>query len=154
VEYLIVKWLHILSSTILFGTGIGSAFYMLVTSLTRDARPTAHVARWVVTADWVFTTPTVILQPATGLYLMHLAGLQASSDWLRWSLIFYAIAIASWLPVVWLQIRMRDLASHAVAAGAQLPDRYWSCLRWWIALGCVAFMAFVAIFYLMVLKPS
>jgi uncharacterized membrane protein len=153
-EYLIVKWLHILSSTILFGTGIGSAFYLLVTSLTRDAKPTAHVARWVVIADWIFTTPTVFLQPATGLYLMRLAGLQASSGWLRWAWLLYGIAIASWLPVVWLQIQMRDLALHAADAGAQLPERYWACLRWWITLGCIAFVAFLAIFYLMVLKPT
>lgn len=153
-EYLIIKWLHILSSTILFGTGIGSAFYMLVTSLTRDARATAHVARWVVIADWAFTTPTVILQPATGWYLMHLAGLPASSGWLRWSFMLYGIAVASWLPVVWLQIQMRELARHAASAGSELPARYWSRLRWWVALGCIAFVAFVAIFYLMVLKPA
>ena len=150
-EYLIVKWLHVLFSTVLFGTGIGSAFYMLFTSLGRDPRAVAHVARWVVIADWVFTTPTVILQPATGLYLVHLAGLPLSSRWLAWSVVLYAIAIASWLPVVWLQLQMRNLAQ---AAGSELPARYWSCLRWWIALGCIAFVAFVMVFYLMVVKPA
>jgi uncharacterized membrane protein len=150
-EYLIVKWLHVLFSTVLFGTGIGSAFYMLFTSLGRDPRAVAHVARWVVIADWVFTTPTVILQPATGLYLVHLAGLPLSSRWLAWSVVLYAIAIASWLPVVWLQLQMRNLAQ---AAGSELPARYWRCLRWWIALGCIAFVAFVMVFYLMVVKPA
>ena len=85
-EYLIVKWLHILSSTILFGTGIGSAYYMFFSSLSRDANRIAPVVRLVVIADWVFTTPTVILQPATGLYLVHLLGLPLESRWLLWSI--------------------------------------------------------------------
>jgi uncharacterized membrane protein len=151
VEYLIVKWLHVLISTVLFGTGIGSAFYMLITSLDRDPRSVAHVARWVVVADWVFTTPAVILQPATGLYLVHLGGLPLSSQWLAWSLVLYAIAIASWLPVVWLQLRMRDVA---LAASTELPARYWTYLRWWTGLGFVAFFALLTVFYLMVVKPA
>jgi hypothetical protein len=73
-EYVIVKWLHILSSTLLFGTGLGSAFYMFFASRTRDARAIAVVVRYVVVADWAFTTPTMIVQPLTGFYLVHLAG--------------------------------------------------------------------------------
>ena len=150
-EYLIVKWLHVLISTVLFGTGIGSAFYMLFTSLSRQPRTVAHVARWVVIADWVFTTPAVILQPATGLYLVHLAGLPLSSRWIAWSLVLYSIAIASWLPVVWLQLRMRDLA---LAATQELPAKYWRYLRWWVGLGCIACVALLIVFYLMVVKPA
>lgn len=153
-EYLIVKWLHILSSTILFGTGIGSAFYMLLISLTRDVRATAVVTRFVVLADWLFTTPTAILQPLSGLYLIHLAGLPMTSRWIAWSWVLYGIAIACWLPVVWIQVRMRDLARQALAAGNALPAAYWQYMRIWIALGGIAFIAFVAIFYLMVAKPA
>jgi uncharacterized membrane protein len=152
-EYLIVKWLHILSSTFLFGTGIGSAFYMLFVSLSRDARALAVVARYVVIADWVFTTPTIVIQPLTGWYLKRLIGTPWSAGWLSWSIALFLLAGACWLPVVWLQIRMRDAARDAALAGTALPAVYWVYLRWWIALGSVAFVSLVAVFYLMVAKP-
>lgn len=152
-DYLTVKWLHILSSTILFGTGIGSAFYMLTATLSRDARTVAAVSGQVVLADWLFTTPTVVLQPLTGFYLMHLAGMPMSTTWIAWSLGLYALAIACWLPVVWLQIRLKQLAREAAQAGRGLDAQYWRYFRIWFALGVPAFLAFVAVFYLMVFKP-
>ncbi len=153
-EYLIVKWLHILSSTVLFGTGIGSAYYMLFTSLTRDAHAVASVVRLVVIADWVFTTTTIILQPLTGFYLMHLIGYPLSAKWIAWSVVLYLVALAAWLPVVWMQIKMRDLAQQAAGLRTPLPPKYWFYLKWWVALGFVAFFAFVTVFYLMVAKPA
>jgi uncharacterized membrane protein len=152
-EYLIVKWLHILSSTFLFGTGIGSAFYMLFVSLSRDARALAVVARYVVIADWVFTTPAVVMQPLTGWYLKELIGTPLNAKWLAWSIALFLLAGACWLPVVWIQMRMRDTAREAAVTGAPLPDRYWRYLRWWVALGIVAFVSLVVVFYLMVAKP-
>ena len=151
-EYLAVKWLHIISSTLLFGTGIGSAFCMLCTTLTRDTRAVAVGTRIVVIADWLFTTPTAVIQPLTGFYLIHLAGFPMTSHWIRWSLALYAIAIACWLPVVWLQMRMRDVAVEASRGGADLPAAYWFYFRWWAGLGFPAFFAFLAIFWLMVAK--
>lgn len=153
-EYLVVKWLHILSSTILFGTGLGSAFYMFFTSLTRDARVIATVVRYVVIADYAFTTPTIIIQPLTGLYLIHLAGFPLTSTWIVVSVVLYFVAGAAWLPVVWMQIKMRDMAAIAAANGTELPQRYWSFLKGWVALGVVAFAALVVVFYLMVAKPA
>ena len=114
-EYLIVKWLHVLSSTVLFGTGLGSAFYMFFTNRSTDVRAIAIVCRRVVWADWAFTTPTAILQPATGFYLVHLAHMPLESKWIGWSLGLYALAGACWLPVVWMQIRMAAMAERAVA---------------------------------------
>ena len=152
-EYLIAKWLHILSSTLLFGTGLGSAFYMFFASLTRDARAMAVVVRYVVIADWLFTTPTIILQPLTGFYLLHLMGLPVQSKWIAISIGLYLLAGAAWLPVVWMQIRMRDMAAAAAAGDGVIPDLYWRYLRWWVALGVVAFVALVGVFYLMVAKP-
>jgi uncharacterized membrane protein len=153
-EYLIVKWLHILSSTLLFGTGLGSAFYMFFASLTRDARVVATVVRYVVIADYAFTTPTIIIQPVTGLYLIHLAGFPLNSTWIAVSIALYFLAGACWLPVVWMQIKMRDMAMTATANGTELPPRYWAFLKWWVALGIVAFFALVVVFYLMVAKPA
>lgn len=153
-EYMLVKWLHILSSTFLFGTGIGSAFYMLFTSLSRDVRAIAVVSRHVVLADWIFTATTVVIQPVTGLYLVHLAGFPLSSAWIMWSIGLYFVAGACWLPVVWIQLKMRDLAQQAVAEGAEtLPAQYWRYLKTWTTLGIPAFIAMVAIFWLMVAKP-
>jgi uncharacterized membrane protein len=152
-EYVVVKWLHILSSTLLFGTGLGSAFYMFFASRTRDARAIAVVVRYVVIADWAFTTPTILIQPLTGLYLAHLAGFAFASKWIVVSFALYFLAGACWLPVVWMQMQMRDMAQQSAAAGGELSARYWRLLRWWVALGVIAFVALVAVFYLMVAKP-
>jgi uncharacterized membrane protein len=153
-EYLFAKWLHVVSSTILFGTGLGTAFYLLVTSRSGDARVVAGVARRVVLADWLFTTPTAILQPLTGAWLVHLAGFAWTSTWIVASIALYVVAGACWLPVVWLQIRMARLAEEAAREGRPLPPRFRRYRAIWIALGWPAFGAFLAIFWLMVAKPA
>jgi len=152
--YLVVKWLHILSSTLLFGTGIGTAFFLLSTTLSRNVASIATVTRHVVRADWLFTATTAVIQPVTGLWLIHLAGIPLGTRWVAWSLAFYAAAIACWLPVVWLQMRMRDIAQVAAREGAALPREYWLCFRYWTILGFPAFIAFLTIFYLMVFRPT
>lgn len=152
-EYLTVKWLHILSSTFLFGTGIGSAFYMLFTSISGDVRAIAVVSRHVVLADWIFTSTTVVLQPVTGIYLIYLAGYPWHSAWIIWSIGLYLLAGACWLPVVWIQLRMRDMAQVAARDNTALPQQYWRYLKLWTALGIPAFFALVIVFWLMVAKP-
>ena len=153
-EYLLFKWLHVLFSTVLFGTGIGSAFYLLVATLSRDLRFVAGVTRWVVRADWLFTATTAVLQPLSGLWMLHLAQIPLSTPWVRWSLILYAVAIGCWLPVVWLQMRLRDLAAEALAKNQALPRAYWRHFWAWFALGVPALLAFLLIFWLMIAKPS
>ena len=152
--YLTLKWIHILSSVVLVGTGLGSAYYMFFANRSRDLAAQAVVTRLVVQADWWFTTPTVLLQPATGLAMVHLAGFPLSTPWIAASLVLYAVAGLCWLPVVWLQIRMRALAQQAVEAGTPLPPLYWRYARWWEWLGYPAFAAMVVVFYLMVAKPG
>jgi uncharacterized membrane protein len=152
-EYVIVKWLHILSSTFLFGTGIGTAFYMLVANLSRDIRAIAVISRWVVRGDWLFTATSGVVQPLTGFYLIHLAGFPMTSRWIVWSLWLYGLALVCWLPVVWLQIRLRDMANEAAANDTPLPPLYWRYMKTWILLGIPAFFALVIVFYLMVAKP-
>jgi uncharacterized membrane protein len=153
-DYLVVKWLHIVSSTVLFGTGIGSAFYLLFASLQRDARVVAAVAGLVVWADAAFTATTAVLQPLSGLWLVHRLGLPWSTPWVAWSLGLYAVAIGCWLPVVAIQVRMHRVARAAAAAGGPLPPAYGRLLRAWVLLGVPALFAFLAIFWLMVAKPS
>ncbi len=152
-EYLTVKWLHVVSSTILFGTGIGSAYYMLLASLGRKPEVAASVVRQVVRADWLFTTTTIVIQPLTGWYMARLAHLPLSTPWIAWSFALYFLAGACWLPVVWIQIRMRRLAESAAQSGKPLPAPYFRLLRVWVALGIPAFAALLVVFYLMVAKP-
>lgn len=151
-EYTVFKWLHVLSSTMLFGTGIGSAFYLVLATATRDARKVATVSRFVVITDWLFTATTAVFQPMSGFWLLHLAGMSVHAPWVAWSLVLYAVALACWLPVVWIQVRMRDVSGVAAAVDAPLPRAYWRLFSWWIALGWVAFIAFVAVFWMMVSK--
>ena len=152
--YLVLKWIHILSSMLLVGTGLGSAFYMFFTNRSGNLQAQAVVTRLVVRADWWFTTPTVLIQPATGLAMAHLAGLPLATPWLATSLGLYALAGACWLPVVWLQLRMRDMAAQAVRTGTDLPPQYWQHARWWKALGYPAFAAMAFVLYLMAAKPT
>jgi uncharacterized membrane protein len=152
-EYITAKWLHILSSTLLFGTGIGTAYYMICASVTRNPPIVAAVGKNVVTADWLFTATTIVIQPLTGFYLIYLADIPLSARWISWSIGLYLLAGACWLPVVWLQIRMQRLAVEARDSNSNLPALYWRYFRLWIALGIPAFFALVVVFYLMVAKP-
>jgi uncharacterized membrane protein len=152
--YLLIKWFHILSSVVLVGTGLGSAYYLFFVNRARNVAAQAVVTRLVVRADWWFTTPTVILQPASGLLLAHMAGFPLTTLWLALSLALYVLAGACWLPVVWLQLRMATMAQLAVRNGDELPDAYWRYARWWETLGYPAFIAMVGVFFLMVIKPT
>ncbi len=152
--YLVLKWLHIVSSVLMVGTGLGSAFYMFFTNRSGSVPAQAVVSRLVVRADWWFTTPTVILQPATGFALAHMAGWPMSTPWLAVSLALFVFAGICWLPVVWLQIRMAALAAQAHRDATALPPLYARYQRYWELLGYPAFVAMVVVFYLMVNKPQ
>ncbi len=150
--YLTLKTLHILSMVLLFGTGLGSAFYKWMADRSGNLPHIAVTNRHVVLADWCFTTPTVIFQPISGLVLANMAGIAPSDPWIAASLALYVLAGACWLPVVWLQIRMQKIAESALAANTPLPARYWQLARWWFWLGVPAFTAMVLVVALMVFK--
>lgn len=151
--YLWVKWLHILSSTLLFGTGLGIAFFMWRAHRRGNPRVIAETARTVVIADACFTAPAVVVQFVTGLWLAHAQGIPLTVFWVKTALLLFAVVGACWLPVLWLQARARTLAQQAVDAGVPLPDSYRRAMRWWFWLGWPAFMAVIGIFWLMVMKP-
>lgn len=151
--YLLLKTLHILSSVVLVGTGLGSAFYLFCVNRIGNLPAQAVVARLVVLADWIFTTPAIILQPLTGVILLQLAGWPLSTPWIMWSIVLYLLAGACWLPVVWLQIEMKRMAENALTNGTALPPRYWRYALWWQRLGYPAFIAMLGVYVLMVNKP-
>lgn len=152
-DYITAKWLHILSSTLLFGTGIGTAYFMIGAVLTRDPKIIAAVGKKVIVADWLFTATTVVIQPVTGFYLVYLADIPLTSRWVLWSTALYLLAGACWLPVVWLQIKMHQLAETANLNKNGLTSLFWRYFCLWIALGVPAFIALIIVFYLMVAKP-
>lgn len=153
--YLWVKTLHIVSSVLLVGTGFGTAFYLFFVNRSGSVEAQAVVGRLVVRADWWFTTPAVIIQPLSGLWMAQQAGWPLSTPWLATALTLYALAGACWLPVVALQIRMAKTADLCRKQGqTTLPASYWRDARWWERLGYPAFAAMGLVFYLMVFKPS
>jgi uncharacterized membrane protein len=151
--YIVVKLVHILSATVLFGTGIGSAFYLFMANREKNVAGIYFATAHVVIADWLFTTPAIVIQLVSGLWLLRLAGYSLTDGWVRWALALYIFAGLCWLPVVWIQIRMRDMAKAALQTGAALPDAYWRLDRWWMLAGALAFPAVTVIFYLMIAKP-
>ena len=152
--YLIARFLHILGATVLFGTGLGIAFFMFAAHRTGETAIIAGVARLVVRADFLFTALAVLVQPLTGLWLVHLSGHFLTDGWILISLALYLFTGALWLPVVWLQIRIRDMAMAALAGGTPLPARYDTFMRIWFWMGWPAFGAVLLIFYLMIAKPA
>ena len=151
-DYLVLKWVHVLSSTILFGAGAGSAFHLFAASLRRRIGGVASATRNVVLADWLLTTPTAVVQPVTGIWLVHKMDVPFSTPWVACSLGLYVLAIACWIPVVWIQIRMRDVAAEAERQGAPVPPAYDRLFHQWTVLGFLALFAFLMIFWLMVVK--
>lgn len=152
--YTLVKVAHVIGATVLLGTGAGIAFFMLMAHRTRDPALVAQTASVVVLADTVFTASAVILQPITGASLAHLAGYRLLSGWIGLSLALYVVTGLCWLPVVWIQVRLRDLAIQAAATDTPLPERYFRLFRLWFVLGFPAFAAVLGIVWLMVAKPS
>ncbi|PDT38746.1 hypothetical protein CO671_05150 [Rhizobium sp. M10] len=151
------EWLllaHVVGATVLFGTGAGIAFFMVMAHRTRDPALIAHVAGTVVIADTVFTATAAILQPVTGYLLARMIGWDLSEGWIALSLLLYVVTGLFWLPVVWIQIRLRDLARAAAASTNALPPAYFSLYRVWFAFGFPAFSAVIGIFWLMLTKPA
>lgn len=152
--YLVLKYLHIIGVAVILGTGIGIAFFMLMAHRSGDAIFIARTAAIVVVADFIFTATAVIAQPVTGYFLLRETGIPVAADWVMASLALYVIAGLSWVPVVWIQARMRNLAAEAAASGAALPESYHTLFRVWFAFGIPGFSSVMLIIWLMIAKPS
>jgi uncharacterized membrane protein len=152
-SYFLLKFLHVIGASVLLGTGAGIAFFMTMAHRSRSAAAIFGVARIVVVADFVFTATAVVAQPITGALLAQNVGYSLFDSWLLWSIVLYFVAGAFWLPVLFMQMRMRDLARAAVASAKELPRAYHVLFAWWFAFGVPAFAAVLAIFWLMIAKP-
>jgi len=151
--YLFIEYLHVLGAIVILGTGAGIAFFMLMAHRTGDAAFIARTAEVVVIADFIFTLSAVLLQPVTGGLLMWLSSTSIAEGWLITSLVLYAVAGGFWVPVVFMQIEMRDLARAAVMSVAPLPPRYFSLFGRWFLFGIPGFGSAMAILWLMIAKP-
>ncbi len=149
----LLRLAHVIGAAVLLGTGAGIAFFMVMAVRTADARLIAHTAGIVVIADTVFTATAVILQPITGWLLARAIGWDLSEPWILIALALYVVTGVFWLPVVWIQLRLRDLARDAIVHGTDLPSRFWMLYRIWFACGFPAFFSVIAIFWLMLARP-
>jgi uncharacterized membrane protein len=152
--YHLLKLAHIIGAAVLFGTGIGIAFFMLMAHRSRNVAAIAPTATIVVIADAVFTATAVVLQPITGVALAHVAGYSLFDSWIVVSVALYLFVGLCWLPVLMFQKRMRDLAIAALHSGGPLPAEYGRYFRYWFILGWPAFAAMIAIFWLMITRPQ
>lgn len=153
-SYVDLKFLHIIGSTVLLGTGAGIAFFLVMANRTKDVAIIAGVARIVVIADFLFTATAVIVQPVTGLLLANAQNYPLTSSWIVASVVLYVIIGAFWLPVVYFQIRIRDLALAARNQRKPLPPDYYWYYRIWFAFGFPAFFSILLIFWLMIARPA
>jgi uncharacterized membrane protein len=157
VSYLWIKWLHILGASVLFGTGLGIAFFAWFgyrRGLEQgDIGLIRGVLRLTVVADAVFTATAAVLQPITGWLLWRMTGGTWPDRWLLWVALLYAFVGACWLPVVWLQVRLRDAAQQAPTVG-RLDERFHRRFRTWFVLGWPAFLGVMGLFWLMLARGS
>ena len=152
--YFIVKYLHVAGAIVILGTGTGIAFFMLMAHRSRDVAFIARTAATVVIADLLFTLSAVVLQPLSGGLLMALSATSVAERWLASSLGLYVVAGLFWIPVVFMQMEMRDLARAAVAGSQPLPQRYFALFRRWTMFGIPGFGSVMIILWLMIAKPE
>lgn len=149
-----IRLAHVIGATVLLGTGAGIAFFMVVVRQTENPVLIAHVSGTVVIADTLFTATAAIFQPITGYLLAESIGWPLTEGWVFLSLMLYVFTGLFWLPVVWIQIRLRDIARLAAKDNTPLPTQWFRLYRIWFACGFPAFFAVIGIFWLMLMKPD
>jgi uncharacterized membrane protein len=152
--YFVIKAIHVVSAAVLFGTGLGIAFFKWIADRTGSVLAIRVVSEKVVLADWLFTLPAIIVQALTGFALARLTGYPLSHGWLAWSIALFILAGACWIPVLWLQVRMRSLARTSELEGLPVGAAYRTYARVWFWLGIPAFAAVLLVFWMMVVKPG
>ncbi len=151
-HYLILKLIHILAAVVVTGTGAGIAFFMFMANRSNNPQAIYVTAQHVILGDWLFTTPAVIIQIITGVYLMNIQGYSFSAPWFYWVMGLLSFIGLCWLPVLRIQYKLRELAKMSLTS-KQVSSEFKSLMRTWTLLGIPAFTAILAIFWLMVFKP-
>lgn len=152
-SYLVVKTIHVISSGVLLGTGLGIAFFMYRAKFTENLHEKYFAARNTVIADYLFTLPAVVIQPISGVWLVSTLGYEWTEFWLIYTYILYVVIGICWIPVVWIQIQVKKIIQQSIEMKEGLPERYHQLMKVWFILGWPAFISLIAIFYLMVAKP-
>jgi uncharacterized membrane protein len=152
--YVILKIIHIIGAAVLFGTGMGTALYMYLANRSGNVQVIAKTTAQVVKADWLFTGTAAIIQPITGLWLAYIKHYPMGAYWIWGSMLGYVIAGVFWLPVVYWQIQLRNMATQALANNQPLPKRYTVLFRYWFYCGWPAFLSLVAVLFLMANGPE
>lgn len=150
----LIRFAHVIGACVLIGTGAGIAFFMVMAHRSKDAASIAHTATTVVIADTVFTAVAAVLQPITGTALAWGLGWSLAEGWIAWSLVLYVVIGVFWLPVVYIQILMRDEARASARSQSALSARYHKLYRIWFACGVPAFLAISVLLWLMLMKPD
>jgi uncharacterized membrane protein len=153
-DYFLLKFVHVIGAAVLLGTGSGIAFFRLIAHRSGDAQFIARTASVVVLADYLFTASAIVVQPISGYLLIRTLGISLSEGWVIASLVLYGVAGVFWLPVVWIQTQLRDLAAKAAATGSPLGERYHRLFRIWFVFGFPGFGAVLLIMWLMIAKPA
>jgi len=151
-HYLTLKLIHILAAAVVTGTGAGIAFFMFMANRSNNPQAIYVTVQHVILGDWLFTTPAVITQIITGVYLMNMQGYSFSAPWFYWVMGLFAFIGICWLPVLRIQYKLRELAKVSVDSNQVTPE-FKSLMKTWTLLGIPAFTAILAIFWLMVFKP-
>ena len=151
-DYNTLLFIHITSVILMIGVGGGSAFYKFMADRSGNLEVIVHINKLVVLADWLFTTPSIILQPISGFMLMHLMGYGLENLWVFISVGLYIFSILLWLIAVYLQIRMKKIAIVYQNKRRELDKDYFRFVNYWVWLGVFSFFAMIGIFYLMIFK--
>lgn len=151
-SYVTLKLIHILSAVVVAGTGTGIAFFMFMAARSKNTEAIAEVTKIVVIADWVFTAPAVVAQFVTGLLLMNRLGYSFSSPWFLAVISLFIFIGLCWLPVIWIQYKLRDQAMLSKERSEPSPE-FNRLMKLWTLLGIPAFSAILVIFWLMIFKP-
>jgi len=151
-SYFTLKLIHVLSATILTGTGIGIAFFMFMANLSSNVQAIAVTARHVVLADWLFTAPAVVIQFISGIMLMEILGFTYTSIWFQVVIGLFLLIGACWLPVIYIQYKIRELAFQALETN-EIDPKFKKLMMIWTSLGIPAFISIIIIYWIMIFKP-
>lgn len=147
-DYLTLKIIHILSATIMIGTGLGSAFYLFVSYKTALFTTVKDVLKIVIIADLIFTTPSVIVQLVTGLMLADRLNL-TNTRWYWVVLSISFLVLVLWLGAVVIQYRLKRI----IIDKKSLPALFDKLMSIWFYLGVPSFGLAIFLYYLMIYKP-